>query len=153
MQQRRRMRKLYTKPPLCCNVMCRSASAKKRLAVPYRAADLPSERSEFSQPDVALTYTHLAYYGDGLSKREFKAAVQTLLSRGPSEQAYHYNRWLVQGRTCGAQEPGGHWCWLSRHTMPAGPSACCSGLDTHCRCMRHGIVCPSSGFLLAMCCG
>jgi hypothetical protein len=82
--------------------------------VPYRAADLPSERSEFSQPDVALTYTHLAYYGDGLSKREFKAAVQTLLSRGPSEQAYYYNRWLAQGRVCGA--PGGHWCWVTHHS-------------------------------------
>jgi len=80
---------------------CRAPSAKKRLAVPFRAADLPSERSEFSQPDVALLYTHIAYYGDGLSRAKFKEAVLMLLGRGPSEQAFHYNRWLAQGQACG----------------------------------------------------
>jgi hypothetical protein len=74
--------------------------------VPYRAADLPSERSEFTRPEVALIYTHLAYFGDGLSLREFKEAVQTLLSRGPSEQAFHYNRWLQQGKASGNQVAG-----------------------------------------------
>lgn len=85
---------------------CRSGTAKKRLAVPYRAADLPSDRSEFSKADVALIYTHLAYYGDGLSKQEFKAAVLMLLTRGPSEQAYHYNRWLAQGHASGSAAAG-----------------------------------------------
>jgi hypothetical protein len=46
------------------------------MAVPFRAADTPDERSEFAQPDVALLLTHLAYYGDGLSKAELKAALQ-----------------------------------------------------------------------------
>lgn len=55
--------------------------------MPYRAANLPSERSEFTRPEVALIYTHLAYWGDGLSLNEVKNAVHTLLSRGPSEQA------------------------------------------------------------------
>lgn len=93
-------------PPCCPNKPTptnRTASAKKRLAVPYRAADLPSQRSEFQQPDVALVYSHLAYYGDGLKPHEFKQAVLMLLSRGPSEQGYHYNRWLAQG---GKQTPG-----------------------------------------------
>lgn len=85
---------------------CRSPCAKKRLAVPFRAADLPSERSEFSQPDVALLYTHIAYYGDGLSRTEFKEAVLMLLGRGPIEQAFHYNRWLAQGRACGTARAG-----------------------------------------------
>lgn len=84
----------------------RFKSAKKRLAVPYRAADLPAERSEFSQPDVALVYTHLAYYEDGLSQAEFKAAVEMLLSCGPSEQTFHYNRWLAQGRASGVRGSG-----------------------------------------------
>jgi hypothetical protein len=112
--------------------------------VPYRAADLPSERSEFSQPDVALTYTHLAYYGDGLSRGEFKAAVQTLLSRGPSEQAYHYNRWLARGRACGAQESGEHWCWapyrtallLCKHGAKRLPSCHVMPCVAHCLCTR-----------------
>jgi hypothetical protein len=96
----------------------RSQSAKKRLAVPFRAADLPSERSEFSQPDVALVYTHLAYYGDGLSRSEFKAAAEMLLSCGPSEQTFHYSRWLAQGRASGGQ----------------GTGECCSRSDLF---MRH----------------
>lgn len=94
------------RPPPTYLRACRSPSAKKRLAVPFRAADLPSERSEFSQPDVALLYTHIAYYGDGLSRAEFKEAVLMLLGRGPSEQAFHYNRWLAQGRACGTAPAG-----------------------------------------------
>lgn len=74
--------------------------------MPYRAADLPSERSEFTRPEVALVYTHMAYWGDGLSLNEFKAAVQMLLSRGPSEQAYNYSRWLQQGKASGSQQQG-----------------------------------------------
>ncbi len=46
---------------------CRSKLARKLLAVPYRAAHKPSERSEYSQPDTALTLTDLAYYDEGLS--------------------------------------------------------------------------------------
>jgi hypothetical protein len=84
--------------------------------VPFRAADLPSERSEFSQPDVALVYTHLAYYGDGLSNAEFKAAIEMLLSCGPSEQAFHYNRWLAQGRASGGQGTGK--CHHSKLQLP-----------------------------------
>ena len=85
----------------------RASSAKKRLAVPFRAADVPASRSEFSQADVAMVYTHLSYYFDGLSKAEFRQAVSMLLGRGPSEQAYHFNRWLAQGRACGSPNTGG----------------------------------------------
>jgi hypothetical protein len=54
----------------------RLPAAPKRIAVPFRAADTPDERSEFAQPDVALLLSHLAYYRDGLSKQELKAALQ-----------------------------------------------------------------------------
>ena len=43
----------------------RLPSARKRLAVPYRAAQMPSERSEFAQPDVALLLTAISYFKDG----------------------------------------------------------------------------------------
>jgi hypothetical protein len=39
----------------------------KRMAVPYRASDTPSERSEFAQPDCAIVMTYLSYYYDGLT--------------------------------------------------------------------------------------
>ena len=35
---------------------------KKRLAVPFRACDTPSERSEFEHPEMAIVLTCIAYY-------------------------------------------------------------------------------------------
>jgi hypothetical protein len=43
---------------------CRLPGARKRLAVPFRAADTPDPRSEFAQPDIALMYTILRYVQD-----------------------------------------------------------------------------------------
>ncbi|KAG1672428.1 hypothetical protein FOA52_013214 [Chlamydomonas sp. UWO 241] len=57
----------------------RAPTAKKHLAVPFRAAGTPSERSEFAQPDVAVVLTHLSYYRDGLSEGDLLDALQKLL--------------------------------------------------------------------------
>ena len=48
------------------------AGAVKRMAVPYRASDTPSERSEFSQPDCAIVMTYLSYYYDGLTAQQVR---------------------------------------------------------------------------------
>ena len=65
------------------------------MAVPYRAAHTPSERSEFAQPDVALLLTHLAYRYDGLTLPEFTAAVDRLLhGLGKEAAADHYREWV-----------------------------------------------------------
>lgn len=69
-------------------------TARKRLAVPFRAAHTPAERSEFAQPDIALVLTHLAYYYDGLSRQEFAAGVKVLLGMGGNAQHAHYTAWL-----------------------------------------------------------
>ncbi|KAG2441624.1 hypothetical protein HXX76_003244 [Chlamydomonas incerta] len=69
--------------------------ARTRMAVPYRAAHTPSERSEFAQPDVALLLTHLAYYYDGLTLLEFTAAVERLQhGLGKEAAADYYREWL-----------------------------------------------------------
>eukprot|EP00798_Chlamydomonas_sp_ICE-L_P016735 gene16735-23007_t len=81
-----------------------SPSARKRIAVPYRAANTPSERSEYAQPDVALTLTMLAYYSDGLSREEFHDAVRHLLQMGKVSQRYFYNTWLALARSRIPQE-------------------------------------------------
>jgi hypothetical protein len=70
------------------------------MAVPYRAAHTPSERSEFAQPDVALLLTNLSYYYDGLSSEEFLAALKTLLGMGLSAQRDYYDGWLRLSRGC-----------------------------------------------------
>jgi hypothetical protein len=68
------------------------------LAVPFRAADTPSERSEYAQPDSALVLTTLAYYADGLSFQELLEALRVLLSLGASAQRSHYDEWLAVAR-------------------------------------------------------
>lgn len=49
-----------------------------RLAVPYRAKDSPSLRSEFSHPDVVILLTYLQYYYSGLSNDEVSLAFDHL---------------------------------------------------------------------------
>ena len=39
----------------------------RQMAVPFRAKDVPSERSEFGHPDVAILLTILSYYYSGLT--------------------------------------------------------------------------------------
>lgn len=63
--------------------------------MPFRAAQTPSERSEYSQPDSALLLTPLAYYDDGLSEKEFLEALKVLLGLGLSAQQSHYDEWLA----------------------------------------------------------
>jgi hypothetical protein len=72
----------------------RSPKARKRLAVPFRAAHLPSERREYAQPDTALSLTTLAYYYDGLSQQQLLDALRMLLRLGLNKQQAYYREWL-----------------------------------------------------------
>lgn len=67
---------------------------RKRLAVPFRACDVPSERAEYSHPDTALVLTLLSYYYDGLGEREVKEALERLQKLDLSNQKKHFSRWL-----------------------------------------------------------
>jgi hypothetical protein len=64
------------------------------MAIPFRANLVPSERSEYSQPDTALTKTDLSYYYDGLTPEELKEALRKLLSLGLNAQRAYYEDWL-----------------------------------------------------------
>lgn len=57
----------------------RTVDAKKRLAVPFRASNTPADRSEFRDPDVAIVYSVLSYYYDGLSPGEVRQVLTMLL--------------------------------------------------------------------------
>ncbi|GMF14764.1 unnamed protein product [Phytophthora lilii] len=65
----------------------------KKIAIPYRAADVPSERSEFSHPDVCIVLTLLGYYHGGLADEETRNAFKMLLRLDISEQDQLYGRW------------------------------------------------------------
>jgi len=67
---------------------------KKRIAIPFRGADSPSERSEFAHPDMAICATILSYYEDGLDKNELKEAIEMLFRCGLTAQKKIYKQWL-----------------------------------------------------------
>ncbi|MBE3047384.1 DUF3638 domain-containing protein, partial [Candidatus Bathyarchaeota archaeon] len=62
------------------------------LAVPYRAKDQPSARSEFSHPDVVITLTCIAYYYGGLTDDDLFLAFDQLL--GSDQAEIEYGRWV-----------------------------------------------------------
>lgn len=70
--------------------------AKKRLAIPFRASNTPAERSEFQQPDLAITLTNLSYYYDGISSEELREALVVLLGMAQGAQVGYYTRWLAE---------------------------------------------------------
>ncbi|KAF4493821.1 hypothetical protein FAGAP_10050 [Fusarium agapanthi] len=63
-----------------------------KLAVPFRAKDNPTPRSEFSQPDVVITLTCLSYYYSGLDDDALFAAFK-LLSRSDNT-TQEYQGWV-----------------------------------------------------------
>ncbi|KAG3026700.1 hypothetical protein PC121_g3879 [Phytophthora cactorum] len=71
-----------------------TGSRPKKIAIPFRAADVPSERSEFSHPDVCIVLTLLGYYHRGLSNEEVRSTFQMLLRLDTSEQQQQYDQWF-----------------------------------------------------------
>lgn len=59
-----------------------------RLAVPLRAKDLPTPRSEFSHPDVVITLTCNCYYYEGLSDDDLFLAFDHLLKSDQADAEY-----------------------------------------------------------------
>lgn len=66
---------------------------KTRLAVPYRAKDSPTTRSEFSHPDVVIVLTSLTYYYGGLSDDDLFASFDHLLRADQAE--VQYQDWVL----------------------------------------------------------
>lgn len=71
---------------------------KKRLSVPFRGADTPAKRAEFSHPDCAITLTNLAYYEEGLGEDEIREVFELLLAKGKDAQQIIYSEWLDQSK-------------------------------------------------------
>jgi len=59
-----------------------------KLAVPYRAKDMPSSRSEFSHPDVIITLTTLSYYYGGLQEDDLATAFEHLARSDQADTIY-----------------------------------------------------------------
>eukprot|EP01084_Bolivina_argentea_P234360 394563_1 len=63
------------------------------MAVPFRAKNTPSERSEYSHPDIAIMYTILSYYHTGLNDEMLN---QIFKHKAISN---YYNKWLQKIET------------------------------------------------------
>ncbi|RMD42864.1 hypothetical protein DV735_g2274, partial [Chaetothyriales sp. CBS 134920] len=69
-----------------------SRTPPTKLAVPYRAKDSPSLRSEFSHPDVVIVLTCLSYYYGGMTNDDLFLALDHLFK---SDQAdVEYQEWV-----------------------------------------------------------
>ena len=67
-------------------------SPKTKLAVPFRAKDNPTTRSEFSHPDVLIALTLLSYYYGGLEDDDLFIAFSHLLKSDQAE--IEYGEWV-----------------------------------------------------------
>ncbi|KAF4125447.1 Protein of unknown function (DUF3645) [Geosmithia morbida] len=63
------------------------------IAVPYEAKGVPSERSEFGHPDVAILFTCLAFYYTGLDKSQLREGLRHVLQHA-DDPAVEYERWI-----------------------------------------------------------
>ncbi|PIA82927.1 hypothetical protein CB0940_12275 [Cercospora beticola] len=59
-----------------------------QLAVPYRAKDFPSSRSEFSHPDVVIALTCLSYYYGGLSDDDLFTSIGHVIGSDQADLEY-----------------------------------------------------------------
>ncbi|CRG89375.1 N-(5-amino-5-carboxypentanoyl)-L-cysteinyl-D-valine synthase [Talaromyces islandicus] len=75
------------------------------MAVPFHAKGVPSEQAEWGHPDVAILFTILAFYHQGLSVAQLRQGLQAVLnSDDPSTE---YNRWIQTSDTI--PEPLRYW--------------------------------------------
>jgi Protein of unknown function (DUF3645)/Protein of unknown function (DUF3638) len=76
-----------------------TSSNRRRMAVPFRAKDVPSERAEFGHADIAITLTILSYYSSGLTDAQLHDAMSRLKSLNDPD--IEYSKWSgAVGSTC-----------------------------------------------------
>ncbi|KDQ10207.1 hypothetical protein BOTBODRAFT_36481 [Botryobasidium botryosum FD-172 SS1] len=66
---------------------------RTRLAVPYVAKDIPSQRADFGHPDVALVLTYLSYYYQGLDSQQLFHCFGLILKQ--DNAAVEYEKWIA----------------------------------------------------------
>ncbi|KAL3476926.1 hypothetical protein BJX99DRAFT_258041 [Aspergillus californicus] len=75
------------------------------MAVPFHAKGVPSEQAEWGHPDVAILFTCLAFYYEGLSQCQLKRSLEAVLKS--DTPAAEYDRWTQSSTTL--PEALRHW--------------------------------------------
>ena len=73
----------------------RKSKFNRLMAVPFRAKDVPAERTEFGHPDIALLLTQLSYYYGGLSASQVLQCLDRLREEERDPEAI-YAEWIDQ---------------------------------------------------------
>lgn len=60
-----------------------------RLAVPFSAKDVPKPRSEFSNTDIVIVFTHLSYYRSGLREEDARELIEHMQTSDNGSEIYH----------------------------------------------------------------
>lgn len=69
--------------------------ARDPIAVPYHAKGVPSDQAEWGHPDVAILFTCLSFYYQGLSTTQLRYCLEAVVkSDDPSSE---YDRWMHSG--------------------------------------------------------
>ncbi|OGM50946.1 hypothetical protein ABOM_000731 [Aspergillus bombycis] len=76
------------------------------MAVPFHAKGVPSDHAEWGHPDVAILFTCLAFYHEGLTQEQCRRSIQTILKS--DDPALAYDR-LTQGSGTTFPEALRHW--------------------------------------------
>lgn len=75
------------------------------MAVPFHAKGIPSDQAEWGHPDVAILFTCLAFYHEGLTENQLQQSLQAVLrSDDPTTE---YDRWTQSSITL--PESLRHW--------------------------------------------
>lgn len=61
------------------------------VAVPFHAKGVPSEQAEWGHPDVAILFTCLAFYYEGLSQKQLRESLQAVLKS--DDPTIEYDQW------------------------------------------------------------
>ncbi|CAF3342468.1 unnamed protein product [Rotaria socialis] len=70
-----------------------TSNFKRLMAVPFRAKDVPAERTEFGHPDIALVLTQLSYYYSGLNDAQMLQCFDRL-NREEQDPELIYAEWI-----------------------------------------------------------
>jgi len=65
--------------------------SRSPMAVPYHAKGVPSERAEWGHPDVAIIFTCLSFYYQGLSLAQFQQSLEHVSKT--DDPSNEFNRW------------------------------------------------------------
>ena len=81
---------------------------KRLMAVPFRAKDVPAERTEFGHPDIALVLTQLSYYYSGLNDMQLFQCLDRL-NREERDPESIYAEWIAEEYEHDVQQSVKQW--------------------------------------------